>query len=324
MRLVNRTRWPAILQVANLQTEDLSAVVIIKRTYDIVEDGHLRPADEPLPVSPDFLETPYGIFHGDHFIRKKGADVAVLGTIRRLRPVTRARVSITIGSIVRELRVLGDRTWKKTGRAAMALSPTAPTPFTEMPISYKRAYGGSADFAGYQASHPENPWGIGFYLEAEQAVDHQLPNIEDAASSENYQWSDRQPVAGFAPYPMIWGLRAQEAITIAADKKSIQSVSPLLFNNAHPKLVVDRISPSETIAVQGLDEKPLAITLPSVRLGLEVNTSVKKVDVESRIDGVYIWSDARKVVITNRANFSYQFQSEQTRQATLLEVGESA
>ncbi len=319
MELDNQTSWRAILQVANLGEDPLAAVVISKATYDLLPDGALVPAAEPLPILPDLLSTPFGEFHGEFFFRKQGADVCVLGTVRRARPVKEAAVKLQVGPFHHALTVLGDRVWRATGDRKRPLAPSAPQAFTEMALSYARAFGGTADYEGQAAPWPDNPAGRGYYLTVDQARDQPLPNIESTAAPPIARWDDRPRVAGWGPYPMYWGLRASTAVQVDEKKMSVKHVSPAVFNNAHPDLVIDDVQPGDPVRIEGLSETPLALAIPRKRLRVDVTANDRTFVAPSRIDGVHIWADSHKVVVTHRANFAYLFSREDHRYAVATE-----
>lgn len=84
------------------------------------------------------------------------------------QPVTQDLVHIKLGNIEKTLQVTGDRFWRNGigGRVA-----TAPETFTEMPVSYKNAYGGE--------DYKKNPLGKGFKPENVDGNEQfPLPNIE--------------------------------------------------------------------------------------------------------------------------------------------------
>jgi hypothetical protein len=320
MVLSNQTSWQAILQVANLGVDPLAAVVIGKATYDLAPDGTLTPAAEPMPILPDPLAMPFGELHGEFFFRKQGADVCVLGTVRRKSPVKRASVQLQVGALRHELNVSGDRVWRATGERQRPLAPSAPLPFTEMPLSYARAFGGAADYEGHAAAWPDNPGGLGYYLTVEQAREKPLPNIEAASAPPVERWDDRPRVAGWAPYPMHWGLRASTAVQVDPKTMSVKHVSPAIFNHAHPDLVVAEVAPGQPVRIDGLWDTPLEVKLPRKRMHVEVTANNQTFVAASRIDGVFIWTDAFKVVITQRANFGYAFAAGDLRRAVVTEV----
>jgi hypothetical protein len=313
MVLDNQTPWSANLQVADLGEPRLAAAVIGKATYDIGPDGNLDVAVEPLPILPDPLSTPFGEFHGELFARKEGADIAVLATIRRAKPMRRLIVRLEVGDFWHELTVHGDRVWVPTGERRRPLRPSAPVPFTEIPLAYSRSFGGAADYEGLTTPWPDNPTGLGYYLTVDQAREHPVPNIEAAHDEPLETWDRRPRVAGWGPYPMHWGLRVSTAVQVDAERMAVKHVSPAIFNHAHPDLVVAEIAPGTPLRVDGVWDRPLAFALPRQSLALNVTVGASTMEVASRIDGVFLWMDARKLVVTHRANFGYQFRPEEIR-----------
>lgn len=73
-------------------------------------------------------------------------------------------VDVRVGDLTRSFFVAGDR-------VNDGLSVPKPEPFTHMPLSWKRTFGGVA--------HPENPFGVG--MTENGATSHMWPNITDAA-----------------------------------------------------------------------------------------------------------------------------------------------
>lgn len=201
MWLDNRTSFPAVLQTADFGSELRFAVVVWKSTYRLHADGRLSPADDPMPITGDPIETEYGMFHGDLFLRKQGADLCVLGTLRRSHPVTQTLVTIRCGSFSHSLRVTGDRVWVPT-RALDVLAASSPRPFTEMSLGFSRSFGGTARYKGLLASYPDNPMGRGYALEVDDARGKPLPNLEAAAGPFVERWQDTPRPAGWGPYPM--------------------------------------------------------------------------------------------------------------------------
>ncbi len=309
-----------MLQIAELAEEPRAAALISKATYDIATDGSLVPSGDPLPISPDPLETPFGTFHGELFFKKAGADVCVLGTVRRRSPVRELVLKLRVADLVNQLVVCGDRVWLPTGDRRRPLAPSRAQPFTEMPLGYDRAFGGVADYEGYPAPWPDNPVGRGYYLTAEQAREHPLPNIEPADGVRVGSWEDHPRVCGWGPYSMTGALRASTAVTVDPEKMHVTNVDPSLFNNAHPDLVVPELTPGDMIDIEGMGDDPVRVMIPKMLLRLQVSAGAHTSEAMSRIDGVFLWLDARKVVITQRANFSYVFQPRELRRVTATAV----
>jgi uncharacterized protein YjbI with pentapeptide repeats len=100
-------------------------------------------------------------------------------------------VRARLGTIDKSLYVVGDRRWKFGGVAS------DPEPFTEMPLTWDRAFGGP----GY----PQNPLGKGFAPLGKGEI-HPLPNIELPKQLIRAP-GDRPMPAGLGAYDMMWPQR---------------------------------------------------------------------------------------------------------------------
>ncbi|WP_027192556.1 DUF2169 family type VI secretion system accessory protein [Fundidesulfovibrio putealis] len=78
-----------------------------------------------------------------------------------------AQVSLTVGGKQKTLNVFGDRRWTMAGGTAVGISD--PAPFTEMPLTWERAFGGATD--------ARNPKGRGLPAKPGEAPEL-LPNVE--------------------------------------------------------------------------------------------------------------------------------------------------
>jgi hypothetical protein len=319
MHLRNETRWPAMLQQADFGTPTRYAVVISKQTYLRQPDGALAPVEDPMPITGDPVETSYGTLNGDIFLRKEGADLCVLGSVRRKRKHAELAVTVACQQFRHTLRVSGDRAWLPTADKRK-LVPSAPVPFDEMELSYRRAYGGVARAEGMEAPNPDNPIGRGYHTTRDEAVGKLLPNIESAAARPIRAWEDRPAPAGWGPYFMSWGLRASDAVKADPKTGTLLSISPKVFNNAHPELVLRQIDPGSRIVLDGVRDQPWTVDLPRALGRVSVVVGLQTFEATSRIDGVFVWLDTDRVVVTQRANFRYAFEREQVRGATLTEV----
>jgi hypothetical protein len=322
MRLANETPWPALLQHADLGTPTRHAVVILKSTYLRQPDGTLAAAADPLPITGDPVETPFGMLNGDIFLRKSGADLCVLGTLRRSRRVKEAMVTVACGGFKHSLRVSGDRAWVPATWGD-DLVPSAPVAFHEMELSYRRAYGGVAAAEGLQTPNPDNPIGRGYYLSREEALGKLLPNIESATAPAIRTWKDQPAPAGWAPYFMSWGLRARKAVAIEPDTGMLLNVYPSVFNNAHPELVLPAIEPGTPVTIEGARDSTWGFTIPATRGRVQVTVGAESFEVTTHIDSVLAWLDADRVVVTQRGNFKYVVTPGEQRGARLTVTGAS-
>jgi uncharacterized protein YjbI with pentapeptide repeats len=131
-------------------------------------------------------------------------------------PIVAAR--LTVGPIEKEVWAIGDRAWKLSG-------PTDAVPFTEMPLSYDRAFGGE----GFAA----NPIGRGFAPIKDGAGNavHPLPNLELAKRLVTSP-RERPPVAGFGPVEPALPQRMKKAGTY--DKKWLDTRYPEMAEDFDP------------------------------------------------------------------------------------------
>jgi uncharacterized protein YjbI with pentapeptide repeats len=126
------------------------------------------------------------------------------------KPITAGRAVLQCGAVDKELAVIGERYWRPL------IGPTAPEPFTTLPLSYEFAFG--------DASYNRNTRGKGI-----AEVDYfgeprvPLPNIEhpDKLVSSS---GERPEPAGFAPLDIMWQQRLKRSGTF--DHKWIEQVAP--------------------------------------------------------------------------------------------------
>lgn len=319
MRFENHTPSPAVFQCAEAGTEERLAVVIWKLTYEL--SNRAAPEEwtysaDPMPITGDLLETPFGTFHGDMFLGKRGVDLCVLGHLRREKPIAQTRVTLRCGAFSHALCVTGDRVWTRSGRNK-TLVPSAPQRFTEMDLSYARAFGGAAQSMGTAAPFADNPVGRGYYLESDEAEGRPLPNIEADRDARTQRWDDRPTPVGWGPYPMHWGLRARSSVHVDPKLNVVTGVSPSIYNNAHPELIVPAVAPGDRIELTGVYEEPFAFSLPPTMGAMHVRVGDVAFEILTAIDGVSIWLDARRLVITQRANFRYRVRPREVRATTL-------
>lgn len=133
-------------------------------------------------------------------------------------PVPIVPVRLSAGTIDKEVWAIGDRWWKMTG-------PTEAVPFTDMPLSYDRAFGGE----GYA----QNPKGKGFTAITNEALEslQPLPNLEMARKLITSP-RDEPPIAGFAPIDPALPQRMQKIGTY--DKKWLDTRYPEMAEDFDP------------------------------------------------------------------------------------------
>lgn len=315
MRLSNETSAIAYLHAVNLLEPELRAALIVKKTYVLASDRELTAATDPLPLVADQLVTDFGHFHGEVFFRKRGVDICVLGTVRLDAPVRQSRLRIEVGAWSHELNLFGDRFWTRDRNGAVI--PSSPAPFQEMPLSYARSFGGVAQFEGEDVPWSENPIGRGYYETPEQAIGGPLPNIELVHSPAERRWNTRIPVAGWGPYPNYWALRASRAVAIDSQTGEVLDISPEIFNHAHPDLILEHVDPGAPVLIKGLRTSPIMLAVPRERPHVQIDVGGAVSEAFGEIDGLFVWTDAARVVVTWRARFRYPVRPEEVRRAVL-------
>ena len=321
MDLVNETPFAArLLGVRRSEEANIQASLIVKATFERDAPTSWVPAKEQVPIIDDRLDTPYGVFHTDCFVRKDGVDVCVLGTIRPATPSRAVQLMVSVGSHSSELTVFGDRRWvRSSGR----LAPSVPETFAEMPLGYTHAYGGTTVHDYETAVWADNPVGRGYYLSPEAAAGNPLPNIEATAGPQVRDWSDQPTCAGWGPYPLFWGIRAREGVDPPEklEPGKVGRIKARLNNNAHPSLVVAKLDGGEEIRIRGMRPQEVVLALPRFSPELEVRLGEQTVThATSALDGVFVWLDADRVTLTRRIQFDYAYNKGEPRGARLVDA----
>ncbi len=139
------------------------------------------------------------------------------------KPVPIVPVRLTIGPagqplVDKEVWAIGDRWWKLTG-------PTEAVPFTAMPLSYDRAFGGEG--------HAPNPVGKGYAVVKNEAGEaaQPLPNLEMAKKLVTSP-RERPPIAAFGPVDPALPQRMKKLGTY--DRRWIETRYPEMAEDFDP------------------------------------------------------------------------------------------
>lgn len=236
MEFVNATRMASTYTVAFDAAGREVLVVAIKGTFQIPEESgaalRLHEVQRPLTMSDEFFGEP-GLsaprYEGDFAMRKEHCDVLLNATAHAPggRPTTRLSVGVQIGSWSKSFNVVGDRHWE-CGVATLRHTPEAV--FTEIPITYERAFGGTDDKhpdPSHHAAFMANPVGRGFHKQtAGKFIDGApLPNTEEAGHRVNTMDGHYRPMS-FGSIGRQWQPRVAYAGTY--DEKWMNEVFPFL------------------------------------------------------------------------------------------------
>lgn len=319
MELTNATGFPALLNRGILDDSRVIASVIARMTYDLTPDG-LRVAEEqPWIVSPAPWECPAGpTLEGDQVFVRGGVDVLVFGHARPPggRPVPRLDLNASLGDGLRaSLAVFGDRSWQPAGRGELVPSP--PRPFREVPLTLARAYGGKDIWDELEVGYPDNPEGVGFYMERESAVGKPLPNLESPKQLIK-RWEDRPAPGGFGPCPPTCGPRLRAGVKMKPNG-ALEGINPALFNSAFPDLIAPKASPGDPVAIEGVSERgPVRFALPPVPFGVRLQFGDDRFERPLVIDQVGVEPDKDRVFLTFRYTFRYVIAPLRKRSCELI------
>ena len=194
----------------------------------------VRLADEQLPLimadtfsgEPGFSAPRSEI---DFAPRKRACDVLLTGSAHapQGRQVSQMRAGLQVGTMQKVFEVVGDRVWQA---GLTGITASAAQPFTQMPISYDRAFGGVDRYSDDEREHDAyrpNPAGRGWHKHLKNAwVDATpLPNLEEVGQAVTSPSGNYRPIA-LGPLGRSWPQRARYAGTY--DDDWLANVFPFL------------------------------------------------------------------------------------------------
>jgi len=234
MQIINSTPMPADVTVHTEIDGREALVIVVKGTFRISADVkalRLHEDQQPLVMADVFYGEPGTSapkYEVDFAPRKQACDVLLNASAWAPggRPTQRVPVGVAIGAWLKAFDVVGDRTWE----GGLALHPGPPQPFTSMPITYDRAFGGTdrkSDNPAKHAAFMPNPVGAGFHklLKREWVVGTPLPNTEESGQSVDRPEVAYRPMS-FGPIGRHWDPRRAYAGTY--DQHWIDEVFPFL------------------------------------------------------------------------------------------------
>jgi uncharacterized protein YjbI with pentapeptide repeats len=214
------------------------------------------------------------------------------------QPVCAVRVQI--GSVDKQLYVVGDRHWTRNG-------PSEPTPYAEMPIDWPHAFGGE----GFAA----NPLGRGFKPTIDPATGERvqlLPNVEYPKALVQSP-SDRPEPAGLRPIDLTWPQRFAKIGTYDAKWLKerypgyAEDLDPSFFNVAPADQWIDGyFRGDESFVLEHLHptEPRIESRLPGLRarcfITREGDAAQQLEEIELRIDTVQLLPHRKRGVVIFR------------------------
>jgi hypothetical protein len=317
MEIINGSPFLVEAQQAIEKSGRRVLVVLVKGTYAFpAGDGEVpQPAAQQVPVlvSDVFdgepgLSTP--LFEADYATRKPYCDVIVRADAHApgQQPVHELDAAFRLGSCEKWVHVVGDRTWR---RGVAGLAPSSPEPFTAMPITYGRAFGGSCDVWGETHAHPVNPVGRGFSGPRGEADLHgqSLPNIEQpghpitTVDGRYVPWS-------LGPIGRSWQPRLPFAGTY--DQRWKDEVFPLLpedfddrfFQSAPPDQQIAYPRGGEEVRLLNLhpQRSHIFFSLPPLQMPMAVLETTRKLHLlDAVVDSVTLDAPNEQIIVVWRA-----------------------
>ncbi|MGC9982049.1 MAG: DUF2169 domain-containing protein [Polyangia bacterium] len=348
MRLVNQTAVPATVTTSDFEgSTQRIGLLTAKATFRFDSQGRVElETQEPFPLLVQDEKTPLGDLPADLQPRADASlEVIVLGHAyaSRERPVSTLTVALTVGKVRRELLVFGNRCWAVDRKIA-----SRPEPFTKMPLTYSRAFGGTVPInldreSVFDLSDTCNKHGLGFDAErmARELGDllkaprgypllpagyvRRLPNLEDPRALIT-RWED-------APLPMCWATipidvplwvarpaRENPKLSPPPPLAEIKREIPVAVNyRAHPDWVIPVPTMAPTIRLDNL----LAAT-PVLEMSMPDFGIVADYTVNGRIGRrslmphmLVLLPDQQRFYVVYRLPFNFQFQPGDEREFQL-------
>ena len=323
MDFINDTSWEARLFTGAIDDAQLGGWLVARATFAVDRARRrILPPEVRWPVFHEQVNTRHGTFPSDNYPMHRGCDLVVLGSARCRQPTPRTKAAFTVGDFTRSIDVLGDRRWIRGSDGA--LIPSAPEPFTEMPLDWSRAYGGTVEHRGVPVAHTMNPVGRGSYPDEASAEGRHLPNLEDPTETIR-RWSDGPTPAAWGPIARAQPWQMQEAVrqarwnqgevpTREAFSRMARSCTPAA---AVPRNVAPLVRGDESVTI-ALGDDRWDFTLPGWNLQVRVDVGAERFVRRAVVSGLWFVADTQLLVVTFRSRWRYLMRPREVRAATLF------
>ncbi len=337
MELTNIHPVPALLSVSAVPgyPHGRAGMIVAKATFRDVAGVPTLETQQPAPILVKDTPTPFGDLPRDDTLRADLAfEVILLGQAHAPggRPTTRMTVALSVGAVRHELQVSGDRAWEN---GFFSHRPGPAAPFTTMPLTWARAFGGAASVEIDRESFIDvcdarNPLGRGFdpaphakglaaklkspkpYPRFDPA--RHLPNVEHPGQAI-HGWDDQPEPACWATVPTTSAIHGQRMPVAPSTPKA----GPGLFHRAHPDWVLPRIPQARTtVTVEGATpDGRWSFALPALQIVLDVLAEGREQHVEAVPQLLVLFPEERTFHLVFRGFFSVAPPAGGTRTARL-------
>ena len=307
MDFENRTSFNAALYRGIIRDDRMFGSVVCRITYDLAGTELIVAAEQPWIVTPGPWESPKGPFAGDELFYRGGVDVFVFGSAHAPggRPTSRVDVTVEVGERFQHtLAVFGERVWEKRNGQ---LAPSAPKPFTTLPLTLANAFGGADEFDELPIPYQPNPAGKGYAMFEESAPGKSLPNIEHPEHLIR-NWNDHPEPYGVGAPPPTFGPRVQRFVEFDLDKGGmLKRIDPKFFNVCFPDMIAPAAKPGDSVRVSGVRlNGPIQFNVPPLPVIAKVWLNDYCHEAAVPVDQIGIDVDALQVFVTYRFPFRYE------------------
>jgi hypothetical protein len=344
MDLVNHTPIPADLRLSYLpNTLNRRGYLTAKATFRIVENHTELDRDHPIDVFSEMQDHELGCLPQDVMVMHRDPfEVMLLGEVEAPEgeELTQRRVTMQVGDVERHLEVFGDRVWDGDVIGD-------PAPFKKMPLTWERAFGGTARIeidkgAFIEVCHPMNPRGLGMdvashantYAEQLNTPEgyprydgtRRLPNVE--SPDRLISSPDDAPLpACWAPTPLDCGVRFHPALS-SIDPANLVPGAPTnpLTNDANRELIRSNLRHAHPdwwipcpprgaqLRLDGVCAgAPLEVTLPALRILGDYVVGSRAGTRELIPQNVILFANDRRMTITYRVSFLVHYEEGEER-----------
>ena len=321
MELVNATKMLTAYTMGMEPSGRECLVVAIKGTFEIPsagEEAHFA-AEQVPPVMVDVFTGEAGfsstVYESEFAPFKPRCDVLLNGSAYAPggKPAERVPVTLRVGTMVKSFVVVGDRYWS-TGFTGF--KPSATKPFTVMPISYERAWGGahaSEKNPDESVAYVENPVGRGYYVgeDPKKIVGRPLPNTEDERDPISKSDGKHRPIA-LGAISRNFSERVRHAGTY--DDKWLEECFPFLpadfdtryYQSAPADQQIDHPNGGEEVELVNLTpEGRTRFRIPKVDVPVEfTNAQYQRIGSRAVLDTIIIEPDQRRFMLVLRASIA--------------------
>lgn len=294
-------------------------IVAVKATFSIPGNEKTEPVlaaeQVPLTESDTFTGEPglsAPIYESDYAHRKPRCDVLLNGSAYAPngKEAERVTVSLRVGTMEKSFDVVGNRQWK---RGILLVDSTYPEPFTVMPISYDRAFGGvdrSQEDPLKHRWYPTNHAGVGYHdcLDPKFIDGKPLPNTEETGRKVIHPQGKYKPMS-FGSIGRAWQPRPIYAGTY--DQEWLDNQAPFWPDDFDYRYFQAALEDQQRSYPQGGEEVVLTNLTPRgiTRFRLSrmempvvmIPAQGREFQAETRIDTLFIEPDQRRFMLTWRA-----------------------